>query len=154
MSKAKRKPKAPVRRKATPKRLEKFLAGLAKGLSPSGAAMSIGLNRSTMYKLRQSIPGFAERWDEAVEQGSDFLEDELLRRAGPEGVSRKVFYRGEQIDTIKDHSDTLLIVALKARRPEKYRENVRFDIDKLLINELARVSGKIEDQELASPLTQ
>lgn len=140
------------RRKATRRRHQKFLAKLSAGFSVTGAAEFAGLNRATFYKLRAQSPEFAERWDEAVEQGSDALEDELLRRA-VRGTLRPVFYRGKKCGSIREFSDQLLIVALRARRPQKYRQDFRFDlfeIDKQIVRELERISGKIEDQDLAS----
>jgi hypothetical protein len=51
-----------------------------------------------MYKHRGNSEAFAGAWDDAVETGTDELEDEAFRRA-------------------KEDSDTLLIFMLKARRP-------------------------------------
>jgi hypothetical protein len=85
-----------------------FLAGLRKGLSIQGAAEGAGVDRSTPYEWRKEDEAFATAWDDAIEAGTDVLEDALLRRAL----------------TI---SDTAAIFLLKARRPDKYRETAKVD---------------------------
>jgi len=56
-----------------------------------------------MYLWRREDPDFAEAWDEALEEGTDLLEDEARRRA-------------------MAGSDHLLMFILKSRRPAQYRE--------------------------------
>ena len=89
---------------------------------------SNGITRKTAYKLRQRLPDLAERWAEAIEAGTDYLEDEARRRAA-EGVSKPVFYQGEQCGSVQEFSDTLLIFLLKGRRPEKFRDNINLDVN-------------------------
>src|SRR3954451_4881344 len=48
------------------------------------------LPRRTAYDWRRDDPEFAAAWDEAVELGTNALEDEAIRRAH-EGVLRPVF---------------------------------------------------------------
>ena len=81
----------------------KFLASLAEGNSVARAAGDAGVGRSTAYEWREAEPEFASAWDDAVETGTDALEDEAVKRA-------------------KNGSDTLLIFMLKARRREKFAE--------------------------------
>lgn len=90
------------------KRQKLFLEHLSEGDSVSGAAKKVGVSRNCVYEKRRSDPEFKKAWEDAQEQGTDFLEDAATARA-------------------IDGSDTLLIFMLKSRRPEKYRE--RFDID-------------------------
>ncbi|GIV16005.1 MAG: hypothetical protein KatS3mg022_3422 [Armatimonadota bacterium] len=89
---------------------EKFLAALARGCSVSQAARLAGVSRQHAYRCRQRSNTFAQQWEDAWEQGTDALEDEAVRRA-------------------LAGSDTLLMFLLKARRPEKYRDNVRVEHD-------------------------
>jgi hypothetical protein len=89
--------------KLTPIKREKFLTELADGQSVASAAAAIGLSRQALYKQRAGDEGFAAEWDNAVETGTDSLEDEAVKRA-------------------KSGSDTLLIFMLKARRPDKFKE--------------------------------
>ena len=87
----------------TPKNRETIIAALREGLSVGGACAVAGMARNTYYDWRKADPEFAAEADEAIENGTDFLEDVARQRA-------------------TDSSDTLLIFLLKARRPEKYRE--------------------------------
>jgi hypothetical protein len=89
----------------------------------AAACRAAGVERATAYRDRD--PRFAAAWDEAAEDGTDLLELECRRRA-VEGVDRPVFYKGQQVGTVKEYSDRLLIFLLKANRPEKYRDN--FDL--------------------------
>jgi hypothetical protein len=99
----------------------KFLAKLAEGASIHAAAAAATIGRSTAYEWRDADPKFAKAWDDAVEAGTDALEDEAVRRAYS-GTDELVFYQGQQCGVIRRYSDTLLIFMLKARRPEKFKE--------------------------------
>jgi hypothetical protein len=92
------------------------------------ACRAAGVGRATVYRLRDGDEKFAAAWDEAAEDGTVLLKLECRRRA-VEGVDRPVFYKGQQVGTVKEYSDRLLIFLLKAARPEKYRDN--FDLAKL-----------------------
>jgi transposase len=98
----------PDRTKRTPEMEQAFLDALCDGYSVNRAAKAAGIGRRTAYEWRDADPEFKQRWLEAVEAGTDTLEDEARDRA-------------------MDTSDTLLIFTLKARRPEKYRENVNLN---------------------------
>lgn len=107
----------------TAKKDEIFFKALATGMSVTGAAIRAGYSRSSVYDYREFEPAFKQRWDDAVEQGNDAFEDELRRRA-VDGVDKPVFYQGEICGHVREYSDTLLALGVKARRPDKYRENV------------------------------
>lgn len=98
-----RKPRQKKRR--GPEDRQAFLTALAAGQSVTAAAEAAGIDRKTPYRWRDAEPVFAAGWDDALEDGTDRLEDEALRRA----------FSG---------SDLLLIFLLKARRPKKYRERI------------------------------
>ncbi len=107
----------------TAKKKQQFLERLAATGNVTGCAEAFGLARPTLYRHRKEDSEFAESWDEAIELAVEVLEDEARRR-GVEGVEEPVFYKGEICGTVRKYSDTLLIVLLKAHRPEKYRELV------------------------------
>lgn len=92
------------RRKLTKKKRELFCEQLARGFSVTRAATAIGVSRQAIYSLRMSDGAFSAAWDEAEERGTDMLEDQLRSMA------------------VDDRNVTAVIFALKARRPEKYRE--------------------------------
>lgn len=85
-----------------------FLDAFAQSGMVSEACRSVGIDRSTAYKTRQRDEAFALAWADVEERSTEELEREAKRRA-------------------VDGSDTLMIFLLKARRPEKYRENVKIE---------------------------
>lgn len=109
------------------KKADEFLDALREGLSISGASAKSKLPRRTAYDWRNADEEFAKQWDEAVEAGTDALEDEAKRRA-QFGVSKPVFHKGHICGHIQEFSDTLLMFTLKARRPEKFRENMKLEV--------------------------
>jgi AcrR family transcriptional regulator len=99
----------------------KLLTAFGEGLSVAAAAKRAGVGRSTAYEWRSADADFAKAWDEAIEAGTDVLEDEAVRRA-VEGTDEPVFYQGMVCGAVRRYSDTLLIFMLKARRPEKFKD--------------------------------
>lgn len=95
----------------TPETEGRVLRRLAEGKSVAAACRFAGIVRQTYYNWREADPGFARLADDAIEDGTDGIEDNALNQA-------------------KHGAQTLMVLILKARRPEKYRD--RFD---------ARVSG-------------
>jgi hypothetical protein len=113
------------------KKAAEFLQVLREtGGNVSRACAAIRLTRTRVYEWRAADPVFAQEWDEAVELGTDELEEEARRRAFS-GVDEPVFYQGEECGAVRKYSDTLLIFLLKGRRPDKYRERVTIDVNKL-----------------------
>lgn len=82
---------------------KKFLDALAKGYSQSRAADEANVSVGALKKWRKDDEDFAQDWEEAIEAGTDKLEDRARDRA------------------MRD-SDGLMIALLKARRPDKFRE--------------------------------
>ena len=87
------------------------------------AARVSGIWRRKLYEMRDEDPDFAELWDEAKENFVDKLEQEMFRRAqgweedriGPDGTPYKM----------QKSSDTLLIFALKGKRPHIYGDKIK-----------------------------
>lgn len=88
----------------TKKNRRKFLDYLGKGYSPSKSARAMGYSPGSFFKWREDDDDFREEWDQAVEEGTDGLEDVAMRRA-------------------RSGSDTLLMFLLKGRRPGKFKDN-------------------------------
>jgi hypothetical protein len=93
------------------------------------AARAAGIARQTVYEWQEHDPEFAVALNLAREEAIDALEHEAHRRA-VFGVKqeRPIYYRGELVGTqeVTEYSDRLLELALKAGRPDKYRE--RYDV--------------------------
>lgn len=107
-----------------------FIAVLAQGGSITRAAGAAGIARSTAYEWRDADTAFAKLWDEALDAGIDLLEDEARRRA-VDGVERPVVAMGKiarnddgTVLKIREYSDTLLALMLRAKKPEQYRDRV------------------------------
>jgi hypothetical protein len=106
--------------KATDENKEIVLAMLANGATYGAAAAAIGAHRRTIMKWSDNDEEFAERWNNAVEEGIDRLEQEAIRRAR-DGVKRPVFYMGQVVGYVQEYSDSLLKFLLEAKRPAVYR---------------------------------
>lgn len=110
------------------KRRATFLADLAEGFSVKRAAEAQKLDRMWFYEERRADEDFAKAWDEAIEAGSDMMEDEARRRA-IEGITEPVgWFQGSPGGYVQRYSDNLLMFLLKGRRPEKFRENHSVDV--------------------------
>lgn len=94
---------------------------LSKGKSRSWAANMAGVSVKALRDWEEKNQDFAEACREAVEIGTDFIEDEAHRRA-VQGVLKPVFQQGTLVGKVVEYSDRLLEMTLKARRPDKYRE--------------------------------
>lgn len=111
-----------------------FLKELALTGNVSAAAKKAKIDRGYAYEFKALAESaspkpeavtFAKAWDTALEVAIDALELEARRRA-MEGVQEPAgWYQGVAGGKVQRYSDTLLIVLLKAHRPEKYRENLQ-----------------------------
>jgi hypothetical protein len=107
--------------KFTQERQKEFLDRIAAGWSITDGAEHAGVTPRTIYVHKTKDAAFAEAMGDALESGSDVLEDEARRRA-VDGVTKPVYYQGVECGAVQEYSDSLLQFLLKARRPEKYRE--------------------------------
>lgn len=98
-----------------------FLIKLVEVVSVTKAAMSAKVSRRTIYDWIKNDPTFKEKYDEAVELATMKLEDEAVRRAF-EGTLKPVYQGGKLVGKIREYSDTLLIILLKAKAPDKYKD--------------------------------
>ena len=96
-----------------------FIESLAQTGNVSAASRAVGRPRAFVYQARQRYPEFAVAWAQAMEEASDRLEMEALRRA-VDGVPEDKFYRGAIVGQIVRYSDGLLMFLLKARRPDLF----------------------------------
>lgn len=96
-----------------------FLAAFAECGSVLLAASAAGVSRRSHSRWLQGCEEYRQAFDDAREDAADALAAEARRRA-VEGVEKPVFYKGEQVGSVRQYSDTLLIFLLKAAKPEKY----------------------------------
>ena len=91
------------------------------------ACEEAGIVRSTVDNWRKVDPDFAARMLQARQEATDRLEREALRR-GVEGVEKPVYQGGVEVGAIREYSDPLLMLMLKANDPKRYRENIRAEV--------------------------
>lgn len=103
-----------------------FLAAFAKVGNITGAAKEAKVDRRVHYEWLED-PAYAEQFDALGPLVLNILEDEAHRRA-VDGVDKPVWQGGKKMGTVKEYSDTLMIVLLKARAPEKYKDRVQNEV--------------------------
>jgi hypothetical protein len=125
--------------KWTPKKRKKprwenaFLAALRETGTTRRAADAAQVNRSAVYRHRETCDEFADEWDLALAEAASMLEDEAIRRAR-DGLVRYKFKRngepllhpitGEPYYEL-EYSDVLLIFLLKGLLPGRYHVNAK-----------------------------
>jgi hypothetical protein len=105
------------------------------------ACEAVAVSKQAVYNWRAEDATFAADWDRAVDLATEDLEKEVRRRAY-HGTEEPVFYQGEVCGHVRKYSDTLLMFAIKARKPE-YRDTIKLtleDADKI-IDKAAREHG-------------
>ena len=84
--------------------LAEFIAHLAMTSNVSESAREAGLHKKTVYRLYGRDRAFARRWSEALAQGYEHLEMEMLARARF-GTDSPVFHAGEKIGQVTHYTD-------------------------------------------------
>lgn len=114
--------------KATiPRAKDKFCANLAETGQVTKAAKAGGFNKVTFYAWRKEDPEFDAAWNTALEHAADMLEDVAIGRATV-GTLKPVFQGGIKVGSVREYSDTLMCLLLKAHKPEKFRERAQVDM--------------------------
>lgn len=93
------------------------------------ALTSIDWRVSPVIALRayKSDVEFRASWDEAVEASTLMLESSMVERG--RGIRESVFDKDGNVSGEKTtFSDSLLTLALKSRKPNAYRENVKAEV--------------------------
>jgi len=107
-----------------------------------------GVGRSSHYRWLEHDPDYREAFDLARQETAHRLEAEAYRRA-VEGVEKPVgWYMGQPGGYVREYSDKLLIVLLKATMPDKYASRneakgqfAHIDFTKLPDEALSRIAG-------------
>jgi DsbC/DsbD-like thiol-disulfide interchange protein len=132
-----------VQREAAPNEAElrsAFCTALAETANVTRSCKIAELGRTTAYLWRNSDTDFAKAWDAALERGTDALEDEAVRR-GHEGTEKPVYQGGKLVGTVREYSDTMLTIMLKARRPDKFKDRATIEHD--VVGNLAERLGNL-----------
>lgn len=103
------------------KKKNDFLNALLKtGLRNKAAEIS-GVTRQSHYLWLKTDDEYVAAYEKVSTMLINNLEDAAYERA-VNGVERKIYYKGKEIGTQKEYSDTLLALLLKANMPDKYKE--------------------------------
>jgi len=108
-----------------------FLADFALWANITSACQVAGIHRNTYYSWLERDPAFALGLKQADAAATERLEREAYRRAvvgSP--YKRTSYWKGEPVGTDEkiEYSDQLLMLLLRARRPETYREKVDLNV--------------------------
>lgn len=82
----------------------------------------LGINSRTVHHWRNYDEQFKLDYEMADRVALGLLEDEATRRA-VYGVKKPVFQGGKFVGYVTEYSDQLLIVLLKAKAPDKYKDS-------------------------------
>jgi len=119
-----------------------FLAKLAETSNVTASAEAAGVHPSRVYKVKRLEPEFAREWFDALIEGYDALEVEVLHRlrfGEPVGGDRK-FDNGAALRLLAQHRET--VVRHRAVRETEDAAAVRASIDAKL--------AQLKEQVLAS----
>lgn len=128
---------------------EAFLAALACHPVVSQVCTELKLNPTQVYTARTTDPDFKKAWDEAIDAGVGWMEDQARRRAFT-GVPRPVFQGGIRVGEVNEYSDTLAVTMLKRHRPELYNPSTVQKVEHSGV--VGTVYASLSDDELDKKL--
>ena len=112
-----------------------FLTCYAEWANVSHACQLAGVARRNVYYWQEHDPEFAAAFHIAESAATERLEREAWRRA-VEGTpyERTSYWHGEPVGTDHkiEYSDQLLMLLLRARKPETYREKVDVAVSQIV----------------------
>jgi hypothetical protein len=117
----------------TPQRQTGFIEALAQSGCVDEACKRVGMSRSSAYALRsrKSAESFRAAWDAALDHAIQRLSDAAFSRA-INGVSRPVYFQGEQVGEKVYFDERLTMFLLRYRDPMRYgrwRDRTRVDVE-------------------------
>ncbi len=119
----------PIRHIKTPKKAA-VLAAYPHTGTVKQACETANVARGSHYEWLKTDPEYAAAFEDAREQFTESLEAEAVRRAR-EGYEEPVFHNGKIIGHRRRFSDLLMIFLLKANNPDRYRETIRQEHNRL-----------------------
>ena len=112
-----------------------FLESYAQWANVSYACQAAGINRSNVYYWQEHDATFAAAFQVAEAAATERLEREAWRRA-TEGTpyKRTSYWHGEPVGTDEkiEYSDQLMLLLLRARKPDIYREKVDVTVNQIV----------------------
>ncbi|MDP2372107.1 hypothetical protein, partial [Reyranella sp.] len=105
------------------------------------AAARAQVSRSTLYRWRDDVPGFAELWDKAIAQCQRSVGDDIVLQAGQVEV-QPIFYAGKKVGERRRVNTRLLMHVQNRLDAERRRAE-----DRAERRELALLRAKPVDEE-------
>lgn len=133
------------KRALTGPQIETFLASLAETCNISQAAREAGRSARLFYDLKRRDAGFRAAWIEALREGYDRLELEMIRRARF-GTPRSVYFQGRKTGTTRVLNDATALRLLHFHR--RSVESMR------AADQSASIDGAAIFEELAARLAE
>lgn len=105
----------------TPDKQVAFIEALAETACVTEACERVGQSPSTAYRLRRRADAYSFRaaWDAALDHAVRRLSDAAFSRA-LNGVTRPVFFQGEQVGERRYYDERLTMFLLRYRDPDTY----------------------------------
>ena len=126
--------RAPVKDDATAQAA--YLEALPKYFTVTAACTKAGISTARLSQWRESDGAFLVKEQHARDALADQLEAEAIRRAF-KGVRVPVYQGGLLAGHIQQYSDQLLVLMLKALRPEKFRERSEISVTQPIVKVVA-----------------
>lgn len=117
-----------------------FLDGLAQTSNVSASARAVGIHKSQAYAARKASPEFSRMWDEALCEGYDLLELELLQRLR-EGEIRPARDAKRGVRSFDNATALRLLVAHRQSAARQRARRDSEDTEAILASINARLEG-------------
>jgi len=105
-----------------------YLDHLATTAQKQISCQRAGISYDTLLAHRKKDVQFKAAEERAIEIFVDNLEVEATRRA-VEGVAKPIYHKGQLVGTEQVYSDPLLMMLLKSKRPDKFRESHKVEVE-------------------------
>lgn len=132
--------------KLVPEKLLSFLDALRHNGNVSMSARMVHSSRSAIYAFAEKNPAFQQAMKGAIAEAREFLLGEAWRRA-LDGAEKPVWYRGRQVGSQVERSDTLLNTLIKGYFPELGDRNHGNSESESVVPDSADLT-KLSDSEL------
>lgn len=133
---------------------ERFLVLFRQTQNVAASAEACDFSRQSAYDRRERDPEFRRRWDQAYESATDDLEHSTFEKAR-DGWNEPVFYKGDEVGTVRKFSPTLMMTMLERRRRERYGNKIETTLGAAeaaaAIREALQAMQDVEEGSDASP---
>jgi len=114
-----------------------FIEGVALGRSTRELLKEVHLTWiefSNLYHLDKTLRALYVRSKELGEVFRQTLREEEADRRGMEGVKKPQFHKGKVCGYVREYSDSMLALQLKAGNPDKYSERKQVEMKGVVLN--------------------